>query len=91
MPTSHLNQQVRYSDVEYRMDKICIWLYKEIIFMNNDILFLNREWGARYFLTNFEEHFWIARLSYFLDPNMCGFWHICMVLWSQNLVVNYRN
>ena len=38
--------------------------------MNNDIQFLNREWRTRYSLTNFEDHFWIACLSYFLDPNM---------------------
>ena len=25
--------------------------------MNNDILFLNREWGTRFSLTNFENHF----------------------------------
>ena len=24
----------------------------------------------------------------FLDPNMCGYQHICRVLWSQTLVVN---
>ena len=41
--------------------------------MNNDILFLNREWRTRYSLAHFEDHFWIACLSYFLDPNMCGF------------------
>ena len=38
--------------------------------------------------------FWIASfafLSYFLDPNMCGFQHICMVLLSQTLVVNWQN
>ena len=29
----------------------------------------------------------IFGLHIFLDPNMCGFWHICRVLWSQNLVV----
>ena len=67
-----------------------IGLYKEIIFMNNDIYFLNREWGIQYSLTNFEDYFWIACLSYFLDPNKCGFKHICRVLWSQTPVVNYR-
>ena len=55
-------------------------------------------------LTENEEHdipsqilmtiFWIASvafLSYFSDPNMCGFQHICMVLLSQTLVVNWQN
>ena len=28
----------------------------------------------------FEDHFWIAYLSYFLHPNMCGFQNICRVL-----------
>ena len=27
----------------------------------------------------------------FLDPNMCGFQHICMVLLSQTLVVIWQN
>ena len=27
----------------------------------------------------------------FLDPNMCGLWYICMLLWSQTLVVNCQN
>ena len=31
----------------------------------------------------------MAQLS--LDPNMCGFWYICMLLWSQILVVDWRN
>ena len=52
-------------------------------------------------LTENEEHdipsqilktiFWIARLSYFLDPNMCDFQFIWRVLWSQILVVNWQN
>ena len=39
----------------------------------------------------FEDHFWIAYLDYFLDPNMCGFQSICRVLRSQTLVVNWQN
>ena len=45
-------------------------------------------------LTENEEHdipsqilktiFWIARLSYFLNPNMCGFQYIWRVLWSPS-------
>ena len=42
-------------------------------------------------LTNSEDHFWIACVSYFLDPNMCGFQNICRVLWSQTLVVKWKN
>ena len=41
--------------------------------MNKDIYFLNREWRTWYSLIHFEDHFWIAYLSYFLDPNTCGF------------------
>ena len=46
-------------------------------------------------LTEHEEHdissqiwrlFWIACLSYFLDPNMVNFYR---VLWSQTIVVNF--
>ena len=40
---------------------------------------------------NFEDHFWIACLSYFFDPNMCGFPYIWRFLWSQTLVVNWQN
>ena len=31
--------------------------------------------------------FWIAYLSYLLDPNIRGFWYICMLVKSQTLVV----
>ena len=44
----------------------------EIIFMNNDIQFPNREWRTQYSLTNFKTIF-IACLSYFLNTNMCDF------------------
>ena len=40
---------------------------------------------------HFEDHFWIACLIYFLDPNMCGFQFIWRVLWSQILVVSWQN
>ena len=52
--------------------------------MTYNSLILNREWRTRYSLTNFEDRFWIACLSYFLDPNMCGFQYICGVLWSPS-------
>ena len=52
--------------------------------MKNEILFLNREWRTRYSLTNFEDHFWIAYLSYFLDPNMCGLQYIWRFLWPPS-------
>ena len=61
--------------------------------MNNDI--------SSNSLTENEEHdipsqflktiFCIACLSYFLDPNMCGFQSICRVLRFQTLVVNWQN
>ena len=53
------------SGVGYRIAKICIWLYKEIIFMNTDIKFLDIEWRTPYPLTNFEDRFGL-RASFFL-------------------------
>ena len=45
MPSSHLNHQVhKWCGVQN--GKKSIGLYKEIIFMNNDIKFLNIEWRA---------------------------------------------
>ena len=41
----------------YRMAKNLIGLYKEILFMNNDIRFLNIEWRTRYSPTKFDDHF----------------------------------
>ena len=35
--------------------------------------------------------FWIACLSYLYDPNMCGLWFICMLVWSQTPGVNWQN
>ena len=43
---------------------------------------------SRYSVTDFEDHFWIACLSYFLDPNMCGFQYICRVLSDPPLIPN---
>ena len=52
-------------------------------------------------LTENEEHdipsqilktiFGLHASSYFLDQDMCGSQHFCMVLWSQNVVVNWQN
>ena len=53
--------------------------------MNNDIKFLNKEWRAWYSLTNFEDHFWLHASVILLDPNMCGFLHVCVLVWSQTL------
>ena len=41
-------------------------------------------------LTENEEHDIPSQIlktifGFFLDPNMCGFWHICRFLWSQTL------
>ena len=33
----------------------------------------------------FWRSFWIACLSYFLDPNMCEFLHISMLVWSHTM------
>ena len=59
--------------------------------MNNDIKFLNTEWRTQYSLTNFEDHFGLHAPVIFLDPNMCGFLHICMLARAQTLVVNWQN
>ena len=61
------------SGVEYRMAKKLIGLYKEIIFMNNDIKFLNIEGRISYPLTNYEDRFGLRFSIIFLDSNMCGF------------------
>ena len=45
------------SDVGYKMAKKCMGLYKEVIFMNNDMKFLDIEWRTPYPLTNFEDRF----------------------------------
>ena len=79
------------SEVGYRIAKIWHGYTRKIFFMNNDIKFLNRERRTRYSLTHFEDHFWIACLSYFLDPNMYGFQFIWRVLLSQIPVVNWQN
>ena len=57
------------SDAEYRMAKKWVWLYKEMIFMNNDIKFLNIEWTP-YPLTNFEDCFGLRASVIFLDSNI---------------------
>ena len=44
-------------DLWYRMAKNLIGLYKKILFMNNDLKFLNIEWRTQYSHTNFDEHF----------------------------------
>ena len=64
------------TDVGYRIAKKWRGSYKEMICHEQWHLILNREWGTQYYLTQFEDHFWIACLSYFLDPNMCGFDHV---------------
>ena len=47
------------SDLGYRMAKNLIGLYctSKILFMNNDIKFLNIKWRTWYSPTNFEDHF----------------------------------
>ena len=61
------------TDVGYRMAKKWVGLYKEIFFMKNDILFLNREWGTRYSLTNFGDHFLDCMPQLFLRPQYVWF------------------
>ena len=78
-------------DVGYRMAKKCIGLYKELIFMDNDIKFLEIEWRTPYPLTNFEGRFGLHALVIILDSNMCGFLFIWTLARSQTLVVNWQN
>ena len=54
------------NDVGYRMTKKRIVLYKEIIFLNNDIKFLNIEWRTPYPFTNFEDCFGLHASVIFL-------------------------
>ena len=66
------------SDVGYRMANKIIGLYKEIIFKNNDIKFLNIEWSTPYPLTNFEDRFGLRDSVTFLDSTCvlsCSFVH----------------
>ena len=55
------------SDVGYRMAQKWIWLYEEIILstMTSNSLTENEEHDSP---THFEDHFWIACLSHFLNP-----------------------
>ena len=63
----------------------------EIIFMNNDIKFLNIEWRTLYPLTNFEDRFGLCAPVIILDSNICGFLFICKLASSQTLVVHWQN
>ena len=56
MPSSHLNHQVRWQ-CGVQDGKKCIVFYKEMIFMSNDIKFLDIKWRTPYPLTNFEDRF----------------------------------
>ena len=81
-------------DVGYRMAKKLIGLYKETIFMNNDIKFINIEWRTPYPLTNFKDCFGFnASLIFFLlfFFNMCGFLFIWTLASYQTVVVNWQN
>ena len=82
------------SDLGYGMDKNLTGTYKENTFMNNDIKFLYIEWRTRYSLTKFEDDL-DCMPQLFSNPNRCGFWHICMLLWSKVLWsigrTNYSN
>ena len=64
---------------------------RKILFMNDDTKCVTIELWTRYSLTNFENHFGLHVSVVFLDPNMCGFLHICILFWSQTLVVNWQN
>ena len=86
MPSFHLA-----SGVGYRMAKISIGLYEEIIFMNNAIKFLDIEWRTPYPLTNFEDRFGLCASVIILDSDMCDFLFTCTLAGSQTLVVNWQN
>ena len=72
MRSSHLNHPV-CSWFGVQNGQNLIGLYKEKLFVNNDIKFLNIEWRTRYSLTNFEDRFGlrasvIFRLQYVWFP-----------------------
>ena len=71
-----------WSQLSNPSDLPCLWT------MTSNSLIENEEHDIP---SHSEDHFWIACLSYFLDPNMCGLQYICMVLWSQILLVNWQN
>ena len=52
--------------LRYGVAKYLIALYKENIFMNNDIKFLNIEWRTQYSLTDFEDRFGLHSSVIFL-------------------------
>ena len=63
----------------YRMAKNLMGLYKENTFINNDTKFLNIEWRTRFLLPNLTTILdCVPQL--FLDPNMCDFLHICILV-----------
>ena len=66
MPSSNLNYRVRKWCGGTEWAKKLIGLYKEIIFMNNDIKFLNIEWRTPYPLTSFEDRFELCASVIFL-------------------------
>ena len=59
--------------------------------MNNDINFLNIGWKTRYIPSQILKTILDCMPQLFLDPNMCGFWYICILASSQTLVVNWQN
>ena len=56
--------------------------------MNNDINFLDIELSTRY-PSQILKAILDCVPQKFLDPNMCDFFHICISVWSQTLVVNW--
>ena len=90
MPSSHLYHQVGLWCGVENGEKLRV-LSKEIIFMNNDIKFLNIEWRTPYPLTNFEDRFGLCASAIFLDSNTCGFLFISTLASTQTLVVNWQN
>ena len=58
--------------------------------MNNDNKFFNIEWRTQY-PSQMLKTILDCMSQIFLDPNMCGFWYICMLFWSQTLVVTWQN
>ena len=75
------------SDLVYRMAKKIVGLHQEILFMNNDIKFLDIEWRTPYPLTDLKTVFGLRASVIFSDSNMCGILFICTLASSQTLVV----
>ena len=73
------------------MDKNLIGLYKENPFHKQWRQILQQIWKNAIFPQKILKTILDCVPQLFLDPNMCGFWYICMLASSQTLVVNWKS